>query len=180
MEPSIPVIFPTARAWMPLLAGGVYLALYYGLTGLFYAHYRGERREEMFKRNGAFDIVTSLGLIVATLGVIANVILLAATYQLTFGYLFAYYVLFIVLFSGIYSLIEWHLPKSLGGAAASCWETELQCLILSLQTMTTLGPTRVTPRSYLAELAACAEAIVGVFFIGVFVARWVNTLTGTG
>jgi hypothetical protein len=50
-------------------------------------------------------------------------------------------------------------------------------LILSLQTMTTLGPTRATPRRYLAELVACAQAILGIFFIGVFVARWVNTLS---
>jgi hypothetical protein len=44
--------------------------------------------------------------------------------------------------------------------------------------MTTLGPTRVRPQSYPTELIACAQAILGIFFIGVFVARWVNSLTG--
>lgn len=180
METAIPVIFPKARAWMPLLAGGVYLALYFWLTQLFYAEFHKKRGQELFKRNGSFDILTSAALIVVTLLLIGNVILLAATYQLTFPFLLAYYGLFILLFSGIYSLIEWHYPGSLKGAAASCWETELQCLVLSLQTMTTLGPTRVSPQGYLAELIACAEAIIGIFFIGVFVARWVNTLTGVG
>jgi hypothetical protein len=180
MEISIPVIFPRARPWMPILAGGLYFGLYLWVTQLFYAEDRAGRREGLFKRNGAFDVLTSLALIGVTLWLIVNVIVLAANQLLTFPFLFAYYVLFIFLFSGIYSLIQWHFPASLEGAAPSSWETELQCLILSLQTITTLGPTRVKPLSYLTELTACGEAILGIFFIGIFVARWVNTLTGAG
>jgi hypothetical protein len=177
MEASIPVIFPKARPLMPLLAGGLYFVLYLWVTQLFYAEARAGRSGGLFKRNGWFDVMTSLALIAVTLWLIGNVILLAVNQLLTFPYLFAYYVLFILLFSGIFSLIEWHFPASLEGAATSCWETELQCLILSLQTITTLGPTRVKPFSYFTELTACGEAILGIFFIGVFVARWVNTLT---
>jgi ion channel len=42
--------------------------------------------------------------------------------------------------------------------------------------MTTLGYTRSAPNSAVAELVACAEAILGIFFIGVFISRWVNAL----
>ena len=177
MVPRVPVIFPQANMWMPFVVGAVYFGIYLGLTGLFYSAHRNRQTQGFFARNGVVDVVTSLALVGVTLWLIVHVIWLAAHQFLTFPFLLAYYGLFVLLFSGVYSLIEWHFPRSLENAAENCWETELQCLILGLQPMATLGPTRATPRRYLAELVACAQAILGIFFIGVFVARWVNTLS---
>jgi hypothetical protein len=171
------IILPIANPWLPILAGAAYFLLYLVLTFFFYAANRQEPAGGLLARNGLLDITSSIVLVSITAWLIVNVIVLGARGSLTFQFLVAYYGLFIFLFAGIYSLLEWHFPGSLQEVSKGTWETELQCLILSLQTMTTLGPTRATPKRYLAELVACAEAILGIFFIGVFVARWVNTLT---
>ena len=174
METWAPIIFPTTNPWLPIAAGGIYFFLYLGLTYLFYSVNRQERAGGPFVRNGPLDVATSVVLVSITGWLIVNVVLLGAHGGLTFRFLLAYYALFILLFAGIYSLLEWHFPNSLHEVSKGSWETELQCLILSLQTMTTLGPTRASPKRYVAELVACAEAILGIFFIGVFVAQWVN------
>jgi hypothetical protein len=48
-------------------------------------------------------------------------------------------------------------------------------LSTSMQTITTLGYTGVRPGQLLTEWIACAQAMIGIVFVAIFIGRWVNT-----
>jgi hypothetical protein len=55
------------------------------------------------------------------------------------------------------------------------WTAEAQYLTVSMQTITTLGYTGVRPGQLLTEWIACAQAMIGIVFVAIFIGRWVNT-----
>jgi len=164
-------------AWDPRrlnLAVAIYLGAYFGLTHLFYQVHKKNIVTGWLRRNGPLDIVSSVGLILTMLVFLASAVATAAFSRPSFDILFADFVLYTILFAVLYSLLEWHLPNSFQGITLGTWACEAECLIFSLQTMTTLGYVTMKPATRTANLLACIQAALSLFFFAVFIGRWTN------
>jgi hypothetical protein len=92
------------------------------------------------------------------------------------GYLVVYYFLFIFLFAIIYGIIDWHWPNNMfeGIPETGKWKAEARYLLISLQTQTTLGYTSSKPKDLKIELLTCIQALLGIFFITIFISLSIN------
>jgi hypothetical protein len=153
----------------------VFVAAYYVVSaGFIRASKKSEGARGIWKKNGALDVGTSLLWVVTTIVLIGSLLDLASRNKLSFGYLAQYYLLFIFLFAFIYGILEWHWQGMLYAIGSDLWVAEAKYLIVSMQTITTLGYTDVRPGRLVTECVACAEALVGITFVAIFISRWVN------
>jgi hypothetical protein len=128
-----------------------------------------------WRKYGAVDLITSSIWCVAAIGLILSLLDLAIHNELRLGFLLHYFVLVAFLFAFLFNLLEWHWPGSLEGFAGG-WAGELQCLILSTQALVSADFTSLRPKKRAAEVLGVLEAVLGLFFIAVFVAKAVSRM----
>lgn len=148
-----------------------FVAGYYVLTFFFIR--AADTTKSVWRKNGFLDISTSILWCSLTVWLLRSLFQLASTNNLPLTQLIQYYFLLIFLFAFIYGLIEWHWPGMLTGVGSG-WEAELRCLLISIQTITTLGYTTSKPARGVTEFIASVEGLLGIFFLAVFVAKAVN------
>jgi hypothetical protein len=74
--------------------------------------------------------------------------------------------------------MQWHWSDMIKGIDEKKFiKAEVQFLILSVQTQTTLGYTDVKPQRSWVNGWMCLQAIIGLFFTVVFVAMAVNRIS---
>ena len=151
----------------------VVIALYYIVTWFFLRYEDDTTYKGPWRKNGPIDWVTSFIWSAAAVGLIVSLLVLAIRNELRLGVLLHYYALFAFLFAFLFNLLEWHCPGTLEGFAGR-WSGEVQCLVLSLQALTSADFTSLRPKKRPAEVVAVFEAVLGLFFIAVFVAKAVS------
>jgi hypothetical protein len=162
--------------WISLICF-LYILSYYAITAGSLRAQRLKLERSPFRRNGTLDVITSVLWVLIAAVLLWSLVELCVEQQISLSFLILYYIFFIFLFAFSYGILEWHFPGMLTDVDASTWRAEIQYLIISIQTQTTLGYTRARPARPLTEAIACGQVIVGLFFCIVFVARAVNLVT---
>lgn len=85
-----------------------------------------------------------------------------------------YYLFFAFLFGCIYGILHWHFPDALLGSSSYQGTCELEHLLFSIETITTLGHSRVKPGNLWVQLLCSIEALLGLYFIVRFVSKAVS------
>lgn len=158
-----------------LLVGGIYVISYYFVSAIFLSKASDGSYRGAWRKNGPIDIATSLLWCFTALAMIVSLLGLLATNQLSLPHLLGYYALFIFLFAFVYNLLEWHFPGSIKDLTTG-WSGELQSVLLSIQVMTSTDLTSARPKKSLVQVFAAIEALLGVLFVAVFIAKAVNLL----
>jgi hypothetical protein len=148
----------------------VYIVMYYAISYAYLWAERNRKSLAVLKRNGAVDKATSALWIVVGVLLISSLLTIACEQRLTLGILAEYYVAFIFLFAFLYGIIEWHWPGKLEGVKPDSYESEWQYLFMSVGAQTTMGFTRVRPNHWVTEMIAAFQAVLGVAFVGGWVA----------
>ena len=131
------------------------------------------------KKNAPLDVITSVLWVSIAFILLWSLLELCYMTPIPLGYLVLYYFFFIFLFAFSYGLLEWHFPGMLHEVDSATWEGELQYIVLSIQTQTTLGYTRAKPQRLLTEFIACTQALLGLLFCIIFIARAISKITAT-
>ena len=153
-----------------IFIGGYYVVSYYFIKGARTKGYTGP-----WRKNGALDVITSvLWCLVAAL-LLASLLDLTIDNRLSLQYLVQYYFFFVFLFGFIYGILHWHWPGMLRDAGDG-WRAEVKYIIISIQTITTVGYTTARPEHPVTELIACSQTLLGIFFIAVFIAKAVSAM----
>lgn len=152
-----------------------YITSYYLVSGLFI---RAARKGVggFWKKNGLADLVTSVIWFLVAMSLTASLIELSYGTELTLGYLMLYYFLFIFFFGFCYGLLEWHWPGMLTNVNSHEWRAECQYVLFSIQAQAALGYGDVRPGKILTEVISCIQALLGLFFTIIFIAKAVNKL----
>ncbi len=158
---------------------GLYIISYYIVSGLCLHAEKNSLTSSVFKKNATFDIITSVCWVLAAIFLLWSLVELCITQEISLGFLVLYYFFFIFLFAFSYGLLEWHFPGMLEGVHSSTWTGELLYLVLSVQTQTTLGYTSARPARPLTEVIACMQALLGLFFCVIFIARSIALMVPT-
>ena len=153
----------------------LYIFSYYLVSFFFMRPQATAARTGMFRRNGPIDVVTSVIWFLAALMLLSSLFELALKNRLPYTYLVLYYVFFIFLFAFCYGLLEWHFPGMLKDLDPAGWNAELQYILISIGAQTGYGYSRSGPARLLTECIAAAQALLGIFFVVVFIAKAVGT-----
>lgn len=139
-----------------------------------------EKGKGAFKKYGFWDLITSIFWILCAIILIVSLFYLCTVkFSMPLKYLVTYYFLFIFLFAIIYGIIDWHFPgDAFEGITSGSWTAELQYLILSIQTQSTIGYTNRKPKSVGIELLAAIHSLLGIFFMAIFISISINKLSG--
>jgi hypothetical protein len=162
---------PTAVSLMSV----VFIILYYVLSIFFIQEAKNPDSKSIWKKNGFFDIATSAFWILVSIVLISSLFELAGSSTgLALNFLIFYYFFFIFLFGILYGLLEWHWPGTLSDVDSTTWQAEIGYIVISIQTQTTLGYTRMKPNRLSAEIVACFQALTGLFFCMLFIQKAIN------
>ena len=154
----------------------VYIVSYYAVSECFFVAHRRNNTTSLFRKNGWLDNVTSGIWFVIAIVLIWSLIELSAKNQLQLGFLLCYYTVFIFLFAFLYGLLDWHFEGMIDGIATEPWIAEVQYLLFSVETITTLGHSRVKPSHTLIQFINAIQALLGLFFVVVFIAKAVTLM----
>lgn len=145
-----------------------FIILYYLLSWGFIRDLKATSKSKWWKQNGFFDKLTSFFWLCFSAVLVGSLLELELTKskELTLGYVVDYYILFIFLFAFCYGIMDWHRPNIMfAEISPSPWHREVQYVIISFQTQSTLGYTRARPNHFLPELISCIQVFLGIFFI---------------
>jgi hypothetical protein len=131
---------------------------------------------KLWKKNGALDIATSVIWLLGGVILVWSLMALSRSDERSVGLLALYYGYFILIFAFCYCIVEWHFGNSLEGVNATTWRAQLQYLLVSTETQTMLGYCQVKPKRLLSEGLAAVQALLGLFFVVVFVAEAVERM----
>ena len=151
-----------------------FIILYYVISAFCIDAEKKKKRNHVLRKNKPLDIITSVLWFLYAIVLIWSLIDNCIANQLSLRFLVLYYIFFIFLFAFCYGLLEWHFTDMLYGVKPDNWRAELQYIILSVQTQTTLGYTRVKPARMWTEVIACGQALLGLFFTVIFIAKAVK------
>jgi hypothetical protein len=132
-----------------------------------------------WRKGGPGDIGTSIVWCLAACVLIMSLLDLLSRNELSLKQLLLYYVLFLFLFAFVYNILEWHFPGTIDGLLPG-WPGELQCLSMSIQTMTTGDYTSAKPAKPIAETLSSVQLLLGVLMVAVFIAKAVAATTSSG
>jgi hypothetical protein len=155
--------------------GWMFVVSYYLVTLGFLTY--GGATSGFWKRNGCFDVITSIIWSGFTVMLIISSIDLLIKNQLPLLFLAKYYVLFLFLFAFIYSVLEWHSSGSVENRHRDSWSGEIQSLIMSVTMMTGSGHSTATPKGLRAESVAAIQSLLGLVFVAVFIAKAVSAVS---
>jgi hypothetical protein len=150
--------------------GVVYIAVYYFMAERFHRYAKFKKYSGVWKKWGVLDIVSSVVWIFSALGLIASLLDLLIRNNISLLYVFLYYILFIFLFAFIYSLLDWHFEGMIESLEDGLIG-EIQCVTMSIQVMTGGYHTSAKPADWRVEAIAGVQAILGVMFVAIFVAK---------
>lgn len=159
--------------------GFVYVASYYVVSAVFHHYSVKPGYSGIWRKNGIIDVITSVIWCIAAIGLITSLLDLLIRNELTVVYLLLYYALFLFLFAFLYNILNWHFVGTIDGLQAG-WKGELQCVVMSIQVMTTGDYTSAKPAKLVAEVFACLQSLLGVLFVAVFIAKAVALLSASG
>ena len=151
---------------------------YLVVSVFFFGTGNSERKDGFFLRNGWFDRLTTLVWSGWSVLLLVSLIILSSKNSLSLQYLLVYYGLFIFIFGMCYSLLEWHFEGHFDMKSKNFWDLEIQFLIMSIQSQTTIGHTSLKPARRFSELLVSLQALLGIFFLAIFVSRAVNQVAG--
>ena len=157
----------------------IYIAAYYLVSAMCLRAEKKKLKDSLFRKNGPLDIATSVFWFLVAIVLVWSLLELCIRQEISLGYLVLYYFFFIFLFAFCYGLLEWHFPGMLETVDSDTWEAEFIYVAISIQAQTTLGFTRKKPVKPLTELIACFQALLGLFFCIVFIARAVGLSTAS-
>jgi hypothetical protein len=155
----------------------VYIASYYSLSSFSIraAKARPLKPKAWWRKNGPLDIFTSVTCMGFAMLLIWSLSTLAFSASLTLSDLIQYYFLFIFLFAFCYGILDWHWGDMLSeDAHHDSWQALAEHILISVQTQTTIGYTRVRPKRLIVDFIACLQALLGIFLITIAIARAVN------
>lgn len=136
-------------------------------------HWTGELTR--FSEAKIFADVTSMTLLFFTTGVIlARIVRVRESNFNVISGAAAVYLLFALSWAVSYELIEILAPGSFSNLSAGGTESLNQFLYYSLTTLTTLGYGDITPINPFARIWSTLEAVTGVLYVAVLVARLVS------
>ena len=150
--------------------GWGYVVSYYLASWGFHYHSSDANHTGIWKKNGFADVVTSTIWSIVAIILILSLIDLLIRNELSLGFLLHYYVLFLLLFAHVYNIVEWHAPGSIGDMQAG-WPGELQCVIMSIEIMTSAPYTSARPVTLVPESIAALQALLGLAFVAIFIAK---------
>jgi hypothetical protein len=150
--------------------GLVYIAVYCFMAVCFQSHAEINEYSGIWKKRGALDVVSSVLWIFSALIISVGLIDLLIVNKISLGYTVLYYIFSILLFAIIYSLLGWHFKGMIEGMAGGFRE-EIQCVTLSIQVMTGGYHTSAKASNWVTEAIAGVQAIEGVMFVAIFVAK---------
>ncbi|MEA2563941.1 MAG: hypothetical protein QOH06_5445 [Acidobacteriota bacterium] len=153
----------------------IYIVSYYVVSAFFIQAVRSKSKG-FWRKNGPADLISSVIWFLVAMALTASLIELSYGTELTPGYLILYYFLFIFFFGFCYGLLEWHWEGMLTNVQPHEWKAELQYILFSTQTQAALGYGDIRPGKVLTEVIACLQALLGLFFTIVFIAKAVNKL----
>lgn len=153
----------------------VVIAGYYLVSIFFIRADKPENRTGLWRKSGPLDWFTSIVWFMASVLLILSLVFLTYYNELSLAFLVVYYFLFIFLFAFCYGVVAWHFPKQFDGFEKG-WEGEFQYVLISVQTQTTLGYTRAKPVTTATEFFSALQALLGLFFTIIFIAKAVNKL----
>jgi hypothetical protein len=180
------------RPGMMVLLGSIYIAVYYAMAAFF--HHYAKRKEmpwssrarkrratggyrgfwaRVWRKRGFLDRASSVLWVISAISMLVSLLVLLSVHGLKLRYIVAYYILFIFLFAICYNLAEWHY-KGMIDDMEDGLIGEFQCVTMSIQLMTGGYHTSAKPADWRVEIFAGAEAVLGVFFIAVYVAKAVT------
>lgn len=129
-------------------------------------------------KSGIIDRVTSFAWTGTAVLLIASLYYLCSEMSMPLRFLLIYYFLFIFLFAIVYGIIDWHYEGiAFDNIDTGTWKAELQYFLISLQTQTTLGYTNSKPKSIGADIVTSVQALMGVFFIAIFISLSLNNIS---
>lgn len=155
--------------------GFTYVVSYYLVSACFHYYAARPGYVGVWRRHGAVDIGSSILWCFAALTLILSLLDLLIRNELSLSYLLLYYVLFIFLFAFVYNMLEWHFPGTICDMDDG-WTGEVQCITMSIQLMTGGYHTSAKPARPTAEFIAGLQALLGIMFIAVFIAKAVAAL----
>lgn len=156
-----------------------YVASYYVVSGFFHFYASKAGYAGFWHKNGPVDVLTSGLWCPMAIVLILSLLDLLIRNELSLGYLLIYYGLLILLFAFVYNIIEWHFPGTIDGLKDG-WTGELQCLMMSVQVITTASYTSAKPAGRPAELVAVLQSLLGVALVAIFIAKAVALLVVLG
>jgi hypothetical protein len=159
-----------------VVIGLIYIVVYYFMAARFHHYAKTKNYRGIWRKKGLLDKASSVMWVLSAIGLTASLIDLMIRNALSLRYIFAYYILFVFLFAFVYNLLEWHFEGMIDGMKDGLIG-EVQCLTMSIQVMTGGYHTSAKPANWRVEVMAGVQAIVGVMFIAVFVARAVVAFT---
>lgn len=176
--PSVEFVVETPHIHQAAL---FFIAYYYGMSA--FAIWGANKKENpadgafkqraagILKKGAVFDRVNS-GLIVIVLVLFILTLLFWSSYKsLDLVDVICFYFYFVFLFAFLYCAINWEWPTSFGKTAKDDWAAELGYLVVSIQSQTTLGYTRMRPNNKRTELVSAFQSLIGVGFVAVIVAK---------
>lgn len=180
----LPLIIEALQAFdTPTIAvrvGFTFVASYYLLSFIFIPANRADpkgwaKQATWLHKNGVFDWVTSVIWLMSAVVLILSFIDFVIRKKITLNDALKFYALFIFLFAFVYRLLDWHLPGMLS-TQHDGWAGEVAALTLSVGAITGGDFGKSRPNRPLTELISSAEAILGILFIAIFIAKAVAEL----
>lgn len=166
---------PKGITWFCL----IYIVSYYFVSIFSIAAARSasnSAKKSWWRKNGPLDILTSVTTVGFAVLLIWSLASLAFSEALTLTYLVAYYFFFIFLFAFLYGILAWHWTGMLEDVAKDTWTALAEHVLISTQTQTTLGYLKGKPARPLAQLIACLQALLGIFFLTLALGRAASNL----
>lgn len=159
-----------------LVVSVIYIVGYYVVSALIIRAAQKGDSTGMWRKNGPADIATSVLWVLTSVMLLSSLIELVLKNELSLMFLVLYYFLFIFLFAFCYGILQWHSNGMLENVDSNSWKAEWQYVLVSIQTQTTLGYTHAKPGRTLTEFIACLQALLGLFFTVIYLAKAVNKL----
>jgi hypothetical protein len=150
------------------------IALYYSMSVPAINAVNTPGSTSIFRKQTGVDYCTTALILLAPLFLLFVLPTWAAFISLSLFELLAFYIYFVFFFAFIYCSLNWHSPGAIAAIQNDNWYAEIQYLIVSLQSQTTLGYTRARPNDLFTEFFSAVQALIGVLFVAVAIAKAVG------
>ena len=149
---------------------------YYYFTAKFISALNSQNANKIWRKNGPLDIFTSIVWVISPVLLLIGLLWEVSSNALSLFYLILFYLFFIFFFAFLYGLTEWHFERSLKFLSPEPWAAELQYIIMSVQTQTTLGYNRTRPNRIYVEVISLFQVLIGLFFTIIFIGEAVGRM----
>jgi len=153
------------------------IAMYYAMSYPAIKAAKTSNTTSFFRKGSQMDYLISFLILAAPVGLLIVLPTWSSFISLPLHELLAFYFYFLFFFAFIYCESNWHFSGALTEVQKDDWAAELRYFVISLQTQTTLGYTRTRPNNIATELFSGLQALIGVLFVAVVIAKAVGQVT---